>query len=525
MNPILREIVPANAQVLGARERQEDAFAFSRLDDEFFIAHGGVAAVLCDGMGGLQFGAEAAAIGVHEFLRAYREKSEREPIGEALTRAVNEANEAVFAFAKGNAVVNRVGATLAVAVVRGVELHCIHAGDSRIYLFSQGRLTQVTEDHNYGRVLGGFVERGEITAEEAEQHPRRDHLTSYLGRQSLPELSLLDPPRRLAPGDWVLLCSDGLHGVLNDDEIAAELFGDCSDAAQRLVDRVIGRGMPEQDNVTVLLLHIQPDGSVRRSGRFTHVDYLGADPAPAASSSRDLSVPGAAADSGLARLMKGRAPWAIATIPLWIAAGVALWPQAGPERSPQADAVVVRQGFEERAPVTMPAVSGPIAVPVTPAPAVAQPPAPQPKKPAASVDPSGKAADRPEPRRPDAERARKEQKPEPVTRAPAGPKPAVEVKPVTDAKRPADGKELQETRPAPELKPSPELKAPAEVKPVVEPRPAAEPRPVVEPKPAVEARPAPEVKSATEPKPPVEAKPPVKVKPPTEVAHPEGGAH
>lgn len=525
MNPIQRELVPANAQVLGARERQEDAFAFSRLDDEFFIAHGGVAAVLCDGMGGLQFGAEAAAIGVQEFLRAYREKNEREPIGEALTRAVNEANEAVFAFAKSNAVVNRVGATLAVAVVRGVELHCIHAGDSRIYLFSQGSLTQVTADHNYGRVLGGFVERGEITAEEAEQHPRRDHLTSYLGRQSLPELSLLDPPRRLAPGDWVLLCSDGLHGVLNDDEIAAELFGDCSDAAQRLVDRVIGRGVPEQDNVTVLLLQVQPDGSVRRSGRFTHVDYLGAGQAPAASSSRELPRPGVTPESGPSRLMKGRAPWVIATIPLWIAAGVALWPQAGPELGAQGERVELRQGFEDRGPVTVPATGGPIAVPVTPAPAVAQPPAPQPKKSAAGGDQAGRTADRPEARRPEAERARKEQKPDLGTKAVAGPKPVVEVKPAPDAKRPADGKVVTEAKPEPEVKSVHEARPAIEVKPVNDARPAPEAKAAPDTKPAVDARPATEVKPTSEGKPALDAKTAVKAKPPIETAPVEGGTH
>lgn len=262
MTASMPRILPGNAQNRGDRDYQEDAFGFTDRNDPSFVRHAGVAAVLCDGMGGLQFGAESATLAVDTFLDEYKRKLPSETPGAGLKRAALRANDAVFRFARENGVVQRTGCTLVAVVARGVELHCIHAGDSRAYLFSDGHLERLTIDHTYARRLELQVAQGQIRPEDAAEHPNRDHLTSNLGRQDLTELDLLEPPRKLAPNDWILLCSDGLHGMLSDDEIAAELHGNSQDAAQRLVKRVTDRPEPEKDNVTIVIMQVGVNGAL-----------------------------------------------------------------------------------------------------------------------------------------------------------------------------------------------------------------------------------------------------------------------
>jgi PPM family protein phosphatase len=167
-----------NAQNVGARPDQQDAFGFSDPQDESFLEHGGFLGVVADGMGGLANGSEASHAAVRAFLRAYEGKSLNESVREALGRALHEANRAVLAVAEKASSSESVGTTLAAAAIVDDSLQWISAGDSRIYVLRDGHLTQVTADHIYAKELNEQVAVGKISRAEAESHSERAFLTA-----------------------------------------------------------------------------------------------------------------------------------------------------------------------------------------------------------------------------------------------------------------------------------------------------------------------------------------------------------
>ena len=240
----------------GDRETQEDAAGVIAGDDPAFEIHGGVLGVVCDGMGGMQHGAAASKLALAAFTAAYRKKPVSESIPDALRRAANEANAAVYSAAVDANVPGRMGCTLAAFVVRGIEFYWAYAGDSRIYHLSAGRLVQVSGDHNYGAVLDGQVARGEMLALDAANHPKREALTSHLGRVEIPILDGAASPVRLLPGDWILACSDGLYSVLADATIEQMLIGSPNAAAIALISAVRESPQGDKDNASVVVANI-----------------------------------------------------------------------------------------------------------------------------------------------------------------------------------------------------------------------------------------------------------------------------
>jgi len=254
----LQPVTPGNAQHVGARSEQQDSFGFSDFDDLDFVAHAGVLAIVADGMGGLAMGRDSSATAVQTFLSSYAAKEPDEKIAAVMERSLHAANRAVNRKAAEAGVEGDAGTTLvAVAIYQGL-LYRISAGDSRIYLYRDGALQQLTTDYNYGRVLDRMVERGEISLAEAASHPSRAALTSYLGKAEVDEYDLpSDPPLTLKPGDKVLLASDGLFGFLTEAEIVQQMNQDPQHAAEALVQATIDQQKPYQDNVTVAILGYQ----------------------------------------------------------------------------------------------------------------------------------------------------------------------------------------------------------------------------------------------------------------------------
>lgn len=266
-------VAPANAQHLGQRDSQQDAFGFSNFSNVVFARHGGYLAVLADGMGGLANGVWASAQSVRLFIEAYQAKSEDESPADALRRAVHVANAVVHDEAERLKLVDRMGTTLVAAVVRDSELHWISVGDSRVYLFEAGQLRCLSVDHSYGEVLRQQVARGEISLSEAQAHPMRHALTSYLGRPEPLAVDASTAPLRITAGAWVLLCSDGLSGVLTEADMAAQLHGEPQQACDRLLQAAISRGLKNQDNTTVVLLHVPRCGAVAHAHAKTQARY------------------------------------------------------------------------------------------------------------------------------------------------------------------------------------------------------------------------------------------------------------
>lgn len=245
---------PGNAQAIGDRTEQQDAFAFSDPADESFTAHGGVLAVLADGMGGMEGGREAAAAAVEAFVAAYQAKSPDETVPDAMARSLAAANHAVTAlpFAPGT---EGAGTTLVAVVVLGASCHWISVGDSRAYLVRGERARQMSADHVYGARLDRRAARGEISVAAAREDPQREALTSYVGLPSLSEIDRSPTPAALEPHDVVLLCSDGLYKGLTEDEIvAARAAGSAQSMCDLLVAAVLGKARAHQDNVTVVAL-------------------------------------------------------------------------------------------------------------------------------------------------------------------------------------------------------------------------------------------------------------------------------
>ena len=251
-------IRPGNHQHQGARKEQQDAFGFSDLSDEAFVRHGGVLALVADGMGGLLEGAEASRLAIRAFLDSYAKKTADEPIEDALDRSLREANNAVHAFAIERNLAGNCGTTLVAVVAHESGVYWTHAGDSRLYMTDGQSLTPLTEDHIYANKLKKAVEKGLLEPEDTLAHPEREALTSYIGDRTIEIVgkgSLKSSPDGLPQnGFLLLLCSDGLYKTLSEEQILEAYSPDPEKWARTLVETTIAQKRRFQDNVTVLCL-------------------------------------------------------------------------------------------------------------------------------------------------------------------------------------------------------------------------------------------------------------------------------
>lgn len=256
LQPPQFHIQPGNAQHVGRRQEQQDAFGFSDFNDISVVQTAGIFVTLADGMGGLAKGSEASNLAVKVMLQQYAAHSENESVPQALLRSLQAANEAVCQLAVQSNMEYNIGTTLMTAVIREDQLYWISVGDSRIYLYREGYLTQLTEDHNYARKLQEEVIQGKLTREEALTHPERNTLTSYLGIPKVEEVDQNWTSYPLRHGDVIMLCSDGLHGTLSEQEMVSCFAGhsDIQLLTEMLVHKVLSKNSDNQDNVTVAML-------------------------------------------------------------------------------------------------------------------------------------------------------------------------------------------------------------------------------------------------------------------------------
>lgn len=246
----------SHAQHSGSQWEQQDAFGFSETE----TAQGGKGflAVIADGMGGHAHAREASRAAVDGFKNAYRAKSADEKIPAALHRSLRAANDAVLALAKELKAENNLGATLTAALIFEKNLYWIAAGDSRLYLLRNGQLTQLTTDHIYLNKLREEVAKGRMKKEEAENHPDREALYSFLGLRTLREIDAAKTPFSLNPGDRLLLCSEGVHRSLSASEIVQILSaGENANLADQVVEAVLAKRRFQQENVTALCVALE----------------------------------------------------------------------------------------------------------------------------------------------------------------------------------------------------------------------------------------------------------------------------
>ncbi len=238
--------------------RQSDTGRVRDHNEDRAYAHDELVAV-ADGMGGAAAGEVAAQLAI----RAIRQLTG--PIDrENLRAALLSANEAIRRTAQSDPTKVGMGTTMTAVAVDDGTAQIVHVGDSRAYLWREGSLRQLTDDHS---VVGEMVRRGTLTADEALHHPHRNVITRALGAD--PEIEVDATTEELRPDDVLLLCSDGLYTEVENAGIAAVLASAASidDAARTLVERANAAG--GADNVTVVLARIgygPRTGAVRTDG-------------------------------------------------------------------------------------------------------------------------------------------------------------------------------------------------------------------------------------------------------------------
>ena len=235
----LRLVVGAATDVGRVRGHNEDAYL---VDDQL-----GLVAV-ADGMGGHQAGEVASATAL-EALRASVGS------GAGVRDAVTAANEAVYEKSTTDERLRGMGTTLTAATLAaGGTVLLAHVGDSRAYELHEGQLRRVTTDHS---LVEELIQAGELTEAEAEGDPRRSMITRSIGIEPGVDVDLV--PIQVGSGDRFLICSDGLTGMVDDDEIEEILKSesDPTAAARQLIDAANRGG--GTDNITVLVVDVVDD--------------------------------------------------------------------------------------------------------------------------------------------------------------------------------------------------------------------------------------------------------------------------
>lgn len=231
------------------RAQNQDYFTIVRFSPEHALA------VVCDGMGGAKSGNVASRLATDVFIREVKRTWNAFLDDDALRRmlvdAVELANRAVYEHAQLSEDFSGMGTTLVAAFVKTDLAIAVNVGDSRAYLLREQGVTRITEDHSVVQLM---VRRGEITEEEARTYPGKNLITRAVGTE--PRVSCDVFTLRVAPGDAILLCSDGLSNLLTDQELLFEVVHAVhkEQCCQHLIEIAKDRGAP--DNITAVLMLI-----------------------------------------------------------------------------------------------------------------------------------------------------------------------------------------------------------------------------------------------------------------------------
>jgi len=228
------------------RKQNQDAFQIEQLDRSAMLC------VVCDGMGGAKSGNIASTLAVDVFVqevkRSYKASMDAEKIDIMLRSAVKLANFTVYDQAKQFEEFDGMGTTLVAVLIKGRRATVINVGDSRAYAINSDGIQQVSEDHSLVQMM---VDRGELTPEMAKTYPGKNFITRAIGTEPFVMSDIFHV--EVARGDFLLLCSDGLSNVMDDQEILFEVAHGVNKqhCCQRLLNIAVSRGAP--DNVTSVL--------------------------------------------------------------------------------------------------------------------------------------------------------------------------------------------------------------------------------------------------------------------------------
>jgi len=205
---------------------------------------------VADGMGGHRAGEVASAMVIQSLAETLEGLDPENIMPESLVNALLKANERVSQDSKNNPLHYGMGTTATVAVIRSGCAVIGHVGDSRAYLFRDGKLSQITKDHSYVQML---IDHGYISKSDAHRHPHKNVITRAIGIDDVIDVDTHTV--ELRGGDSLLLCTDGLNSAVPDGEIESILSDGISEAADRLVEAALKNGA--QDNISVVIAHME----------------------------------------------------------------------------------------------------------------------------------------------------------------------------------------------------------------------------------------------------------------------------
>ena len=231
------------------RTQNQDTYQIEKLGKNSLLC------LVCDGMGGAKSGNVASALAAEVFVddirRTWKEGMEQAQIDQMLQAAVKLANFTVYDQGQQFEEFSGMGTTLVAMLIADRTVTVVNVGDSRAYRINEGGIHKITVDHS---VVEMMVLRGELTPEEARTYPGKNYITRAIGTETIAESDLfhLDLER----GDFLLLCSDGLTNIMDEQEILFEVVhGEEKDkCCQQLMDIAKSRGAP--DNVTCVLVQL-----------------------------------------------------------------------------------------------------------------------------------------------------------------------------------------------------------------------------------------------------------------------------
>ena len=238
------------------RTNNEDSVSLVRPNAADTVKSHRVLALVADGMGGHEGGELASKLAAEGIARSYYSSSATPQ--QALEKAFRDANRHIFETAAKSPGLKGMGTTCVAVAILDDQAWFVWVGDSRLYLLRGGQIFRMSEDHT---VVQEMVRRGLLTAEEAHEHPDRSALARAIGTRELVELAVGAEPIHLSDGDRLLLCSDGLHDLLTDVEIAeyaAETL--VADSAGTLMNLALERG--GFDNISLVLLEAKLEAAV-----------------------------------------------------------------------------------------------------------------------------------------------------------------------------------------------------------------------------------------------------------------------
>lgn len=239
-----------NIQGVGMRERQEDSFAVLNAANPERLTQQGLFAVVCDGMGGMEDGKLASQCAVESFVDLFQNRTLDLPVPQWMEACTHTISDHVFQQFSGAS-----GTTLVAVHILENALHWVSVGDSAIFLLRDGGVFQLNREHTFlNELYARELEQEVIHKERAEQDEDARRLTSFVGIDHLRETDVSLRPLPLKKGDGLLLCSDGVSGVLTPAELLEILSLEPEEGCALLETMILEKQIPAQDNYTGILI-------------------------------------------------------------------------------------------------------------------------------------------------------------------------------------------------------------------------------------------------------------------------------